>query len=186
MNAPAIKQTRNIFDIEAELSQICEAFDQLEDAGEDPEILKSVESYVAKLLEEREGKVDAYTGLIKSFEARAKILRAEADTYREELDRLNGKAKTYENRIKRLKEWARLFMTAIGATRLEGKYSLLRIQANSAAALVVNEGTQACDVEERFIKRDLDEAAIRKALEAGEELPFAHLERGSHVRLGTP
>jgi len=79
-------------------------------------------------------------------------------------------------------------LQAIGATRLEGKFSLLRIQVNGTSALVLDPELDASTLPKRFIKikRDVDTDAIRKALEFGEELPYAHLERGTHVRVGTP
>lgn len=63
----------------------------------------------------------------------------------------------------------------------------LQLQRNGGKApLVLDESVLVIQLPERFqkVSIDIDTAAIREVLEAGESLPFAHLaERGTTMRI---
>lgn len=95
------------------------------------------------------------------------------------------------------------FLTDRGLARIAGVRCTLSLSNNSQAALAVADPEavpdrfyrsvlqvpceQAEDICRQFDvlreSRELDTAALRAALEAGEEIPGATLERGRHVRV---
>jgi len=171
---------RNIFDIEGELAQIAEAFDQLADGGTEDEVLAAVESYFADLLQERDTKLDNIARFIAGRLASAAFRKAEAD-------RLKSLATTDENAAKRLKDYVKHLFDANGWTKLETPLHKFSVQRNGGKApLVVDPTVTGESIPERFrkVKIELDTDALRSALEAGEDIEWACIDApGTHLRI---
>lgn len=106
-------------------------------------------------------KVDAYGGLIKNWEADVEAIAAEAK-------RLRDRATVIENKIKRLKETAKLAMTMRGIRKLEGTLFTIAIQKNGGKPPLVMLVDDLAKIPTKFLKNNpsVDSDAVRLALEA--------------------
>ena len=183
----ALAPKRNIFDIDAELDQIAEAFDTLEEGGVEDDVKAAVLAYFGGLLDERDQKLDRYAGLIAAKAAAASIRKAEADAYQAEADRLKGLAKADDNAAKSAKRYLQILFESKGWTKIETKFHKFWVQANGGKPPVrLAPGLDPNAVDARFQKVtvEIDEGAVREALLAGEVLEFAELAPvGSHLRV---
>lgn len=146
-------------------------------------------------------KVDAYAALIKTFEARAKAKKAEAR-------HLQDRARIEENAAKNMKERMKLYLEAKGERKVDGNLHGFTVAGTGGRAPVDIDDVDARELptpyrrarmvllhptdetldalEDQCQRLDVepDKDAIREALEAGEDLPFARLgERGTHLRV---
>lgn len=122
---------------------------------------------------EFEDKADGYAKVIKE-------LLGNADVCKQEKIRLEARQKAFENRAKFLKQ--RLYENMKAMNKLKFKTDLFsfNIQANGGQQKLTVDG----QVPDEYCKLVEDTDKIRKALEEGQTLEFAHLEpRGEGVRI---
>lgn len=122
---------------------------------------------------EFEDKADGYAKVIKE-------LLGNADVCKQEKIRLEARQKAFENRAKFLKQ--RLYENMKEMNKLKFKTDLFsfNIQANGGQQKLTVDG----QVPDEYCKLVEDTDKIRKALEEGQTLEFAHLEpRGEGVRI---
>ena len=109
-----------------------------------------------------------------------KELEAEAEKFKAEANRLATRAKTLNNRVDSIKSYIFNSMNAIGVKDASGELFSVKIQKNGGKAPLVIDN----DVPVEYCKHEPDNDVIRKAIEAGEDIPFAHLgERGESLRI---
>ena len=175
-NVPA--QPRTLFSISADISQLTTLLDEIEDNDSESEQL--ITSWLEHLGSERDRKLDNYAALISELQARAAVRKAEAK-------RLSELAARDEKKAEMLKERLKFFFEINKLKTLDTpRYKLTLAKNGGKAPLIVDESISPTELPEKFqkISIDLDKAAIRSALEAGESLDFAHLgERGSSLRI---
>lgn len=80
-----------------------------------------------------EDKLDGYGMLIKNREAKAKLRKAKADTFKEEYERLNALAKTDSNIVTRLKDRLKWFFNDRGIVSKETDGFKFTVCANGGA-----------------------------------------------------
>jgi hypothetical protein len=165
--------------IEFELAQIADAFDRLEaEEGTDSEVLEAVERYFGDLLELRDEKINRYVAFMREREARAKIRREEAA-------RLAELARVDERKVDRLKSRLLAWMEGSGITKFETAHYKLSVSQNGGVVpLTITVDPE--DLPKAFQKVEVkaDTDALRKALEAGLDVPGASLGvRGTHLRI---
>ena len=165
--------------IEHELNVIADAFDKLEaEEGTESEVLEAIEAYFAGLLEQRSEKIDRYVAYMRQREAFAKIRREEAA-------RLTELAKTDERKVERLKSRLLAWMEGAEISKFETANYKLSVSGNGGLIPIQIEADPR-DLPDAFQKVEIkaDTDAIRKALEAGLEVPGATLGvRGTHLRI---
>lgn len=137
------------------------------------------EQMVLDTLESIEGdiedKADGYAKIIKELEARQKARKEEAK-------RLVDSAKTFENKIKFLKQNLYNSMKETGKTKFTTDLFTFNIAKNGGKQVLTIDGEVPKEYTKTIIENDTDK--IRQALENGENLPFAHLEpRGESLRI---
>ena len=152
-------------------------FDLVLDESMDLELLEEgLQSIECELEEKCAGGI----ALIKSLEAYA-------EAYRKEEKRFEAQRQILENRIKRIKEWYRQNLDAMGKTKVPTRYGVMSVQKNGGrqplkiddAALIPD--TYLITVPEH---KDVNREALYEALSGGEEVPGAHLEtRGRSLRI---
>jgi len=182
---------QSLFEIGQELEQIFDAYEQLSGEEADSYIASALEQYFEKLGTDLNAKLDGYCGLIKTFEAKAKIRKEEAQ-------RLMGLAATDENNAKRLKKRLQDWMELTGNQKLETPFHKIWTQANGGLAPLQffvsgpdGEPVQVPSIDpmllpEEFVRieRCTDTHAIREALESGKELHWAKFgDRGTSLRI---
>lgn len=185
---PAEKKT--IFGILEDHQSITAALEALEASSGDEEALAILRSAADELDSKEREKIDDYGAVITALETRAKIAKAEADSYDDEIKRLKGIAKGLETQAKRLKEVLKAVMNAKGVDVLEGVMRKFRVQRNAQPALIVDEYKTPEEllenVPKEYIKMvpQIDIDAVKKALaEEGAELDFARYSYGDYIRM---
>lgn len=133
-------------------------------------------------------KLEAYAQAILDRDGRAKMKKAE-------IDRLKASMDADTATVKRLKDRMKWFMEATQKSELSGMISRLCLQSNGGKAALkldasvdpeaggdprkaIHEGAEYF-----YLAPALDTTHIREALNSGLELPFATLDRGTHVRV---
>ena len=144
----------------------------------DPEADQAVDQWLAELGSARNEKIDAYCALYREFETRAKAREAEAA-------RLLKLAEQDGNAASRLRSRLLYFFELHRISKLETDRFRLTVANNGGALpLFVDCEPEALPDGYQKIRIEADKAAIREALEEGEELSFAHFgERGRHLRI---
>lgn len=137
------------------------------------------EKMVLDTLESIEGdiedKADGYAKIIKELEAKSKARKEEAK-------RLTDSAKTFENKIKFLKQNLTNTMKETGKTKFATDLFSFNIAKNGGKQTLTIDGEVPKEYTKTVIENDTDK--IRQALENGQKLPFAHLEpRGESLRI---
>ena len=124
---------------------------------------------------EIEDKADNYAKIIKELEAKQKARKEEAK-------RLTDSAKVFENRVKALKNNLFNAMKETGKTKFATNLFSFNIAKNGGKQALTIDGEVPEEYTKTIIENDTDK--IRKALENGENLPFAHFEpRGESLRI---
>lgn len=134
-------------------------------------ILDTLESIEGEI----EDKADNYAKIIKELEAKA-------NARKEEAKRLTSTAKTFENRAKALKSNLFNAMKETGKTKFATNLFSFNIAKNGGKQSLTIDGEVPKEYTKTIIENDTDK--IRRALESGESLPFAHLEqRGERLSI---
>ena len=123
--------------------------------------------------------MDNYASLISEMQGRAAIRKAEAQ-------RMSELAASDELRAKQLKDRLKIFFEQHELKKIDTQRYRLSLCNNSSRPLVVGPTMSATDLPEQYQKVSIEAntTAIRDALKAGTELPFAHLgEVGKHIRI---
>lgn len=158
------------------LFELTDEFQWLHEMAADPEVDPDVFSDTLEALTgELEVKGRGYVCVIKQLEMEAKQAKEISQQFVD-------KQKLRENRIKHMKDTLLYAMTKIGTDKIEAGEWTIKVQKNGGLQPMVIDG----EVPENFkrITIDDDKEKIRKALESGEELDFAHLEeRGKHISI---
>lgn len=169
MTAP----TRSLYQISGDLAMIEDLLIELGGDITDEQVEALIDSWLAETTEELKSKVDRYGALIKELEARSKA-RAE------EAARLANRSQVDANGARKLKERLLAFFQSHDLKTLETPRFRVGVQLNGGLAPLII--TNPDDVPEDYckVRVEPDNKSIREALEAGKELPFAHLGQRSH------
>lgn len=119
-------------------------------------------------------KVENCAKMVRCLDARAK-------TFKEEQKFFEAKSKAAANAAERLEDYIKLCMETVGMDKVEGDILTVKIQKNSKPSLVVDG-----KVPERFLipqEPKVNNAAITEALLDKEDLDFARLNYGKHIRI---
>lgn len=159
----------NLFDITKE-------FQQLYDLATDPEVDPDVFSDTLEALTgELEVKGRGYVCVIKQLEMEAKQAKEISQQFVD-------KQKLRENRIKHMKDTLLYAMSKIGTDKIEAGEWTIKVQKNGGLQPMIIDGEVPHNY--TIIVEEPNKEKIRKALESGEELDFAHLEeRGKHISI---
>ena len=125
---------------------------------------------------EIEDKADGYARVIAKLNGEAKAIK-------EQEDRLYNRRKAIESNIKRLKENLQDAMEITGKTKFKTALFSFGIQNNPASLVLDTEDMDA--VPSIYIKtiREFDKAAIKDAINNGENIEFAHLVQTKGLRI---
>lgn len=124
---------------------------------------------------EIEDKADGYAKIIKE-------LLGDAEKIKAEKARLEARQKSLENKAKMLKSNLQNTMQQLGKTKFKTELFSFNIQKNGGVQAITIDGEVPEEYTKTIIENDTDK--IRADLEAGKELPFAHLEpRGESLRI---
>ena len=116
-----------------------------------------------------------------------KSLEAYAEAYRKEEKRFEAQRQMLENRIKRIKEWYRQNLDAMGKTKVPTQYGVMSVQKNGGKQpLKIDDAALIPEVYLTTVPehKEVNREALYEALSSGREVPGAHLEaRGRSLRI---
>ena len=145
------------------------------------------EDAFADTLEALEGEIeDKIDGIVSVM----KTLTAEAEAITREKESLEQRIKSKQKHVERLKSYLKDYMGATGRVRVETPRNMISI-AQCSPKVVIDESFYAWAIESKRVdllkpmaepKPEADKAAIKKALQDGAVVPFAHLEQGVALR----
>lgn len=161
----------------ATLYQLTNEYQALLDFGSscDPEDQQAFLDTLEGLTGEVADKVDAYAAVRTTLKGRR-------ETVKKEIDRLTAILKTIDNNIDRMDDTVQGAMDVMGVTELKSDLHKYKICKNGGKAPIIYDDAVPDNFQKVILQPDTER--IREALEAGQELPFAHLgERGTHLRI---
>ena len=121
-----------------------------------------------------EDKAEAYAKIITADKGEIAALKAEEQ-------RLAQRRQAYDNRVKRMTETLYEAMVNTGKIKFKTTLYSFGIQANPPAVVVDDKGKLPA----AYIRtvEEIDKAALRDALKAGQIVPGARLEQGESLRI---
>ena len=116
-----------------------------------------------------------------------KSLEQYATAYKQEKQRFEKQQAVLEARIKRIKEWYRQNLDAMGKTKVPTKYGVMSVQKNGGKAPLKVDNEDLIPTEYLIIvpaHTEVNHEALYAALKDGATVPGAHLEtRGRSLRI---
>ena len=135
-------------------------------------------------LESIEGEFDIKAENIAVF---IKEIKAEADLLKAEEQSLRKRRQTKERQIDSLKTYLLTQMKGIGKNKIDTQKALISIR-NNAPALVVDDelsfirwAEQNNDGLLKYSMPEIRKSDVKKAVKAGDEIPFVHMEKSTTV-----
>lgn len=176
------KEKKTFWQIIEDQKAIDAALEALAESPDSEEAKKILQDALNNAAESEKDKVDAYAGLMTAYDARAKIAKAEADTYSDEVKRLKGIQASFEGKVESLKAMLKEIMKLKGVDVLESDTNRFRLMNSPSAKLVFAEGEYQIPEEFTRVSVVPDTEKIKSHLTLGGKLDFAHLEVGQYVR----
>ena len=162
----------SLFDLAGEYKEL---YAMLTDADEDEQ--QVVEDTLEAVIGEIEVKAEGYVCLLNRLDMELSACKKHRDEW----------ARAYtvrENAIKRLKQRAADAMMQMGKKEIKAGDNVIKLKGNGGTApLILDENKE---VPQSYMKVILepDKEKIRKAIEGGAELDFAHIApRGKHIEI---
>ena len=143
-----------------------------EDPDTDPQIFQDTMDGIKGAIED---KVDAYAVIIKQLEADAEMLERE-------YDRLALRKMTCLNNIRKMKAHLTLAMVAIDKRKFKTDKFSFNVQKNPPSVKIDVDESRVPE-EYMRIKKEPDKTAIKKAIDSGVKIEFAHIEQSEGVRI---
>jgi len=156
-----------LYDLTADYLELQE---MMEDDISDDALLDSMES-IEGLYED---KIDGYAAVIRTLEA-------EATAYKEEADRMAGKAKVICNNINRMKKAMYESMLQTGIRKVKGKRFTVSVQKNGGKAPFVLTWDNPDTLPDNLVERKPNIEAIREFTEKNGETYGYFAERGESL-----
>lgn len=157
----------NLYQLKGNWKQVADML--YEEEVDEQCVLDTLESIEGEI----EDKADSYAMIIRELLGNAEICK-------QEKMRLEVRQKAFENRAKFLKQNLYEVMKETGKTKFKTDLFSFGIQTNGGKQAMTVDG----EVPEEYCKLVEDTDKIRKTLEEGQTLEFAHLEpRGEGVRI---
>lgn len=135
-------------------------------------------------LESIEGEFDMKAENIAVF---IKEIKAEADLLKAEEQSLRKRRQTKERQIDSLKTYLLTQMQEIGKSKIDTQKALISIR-NNAPSLVVDDelsfirwAEQNNDGLLKYSMPEIRKSDVKKAVKAGDEIPFVHMEKSTSV-----
>lgn len=172
---PDIALPKKLFDIPRALAEV---YEQIDESGE---VTAEIEKTIDALAGAQSEKAGNILALIQKAEA-------ESDAALQYAEYFSKKAEVRKALIQRLKAFVKQYMLISGTKKLETDRGMAFNLRNNGGLLPLkfDDGFPIAEVSDEFTAKKTtvhyNQEAIRAALDAGHELPFAkYAERGTHV-----
>lgn len=164
----------SLYELTNEMLELQEMLEQAEDLDAFEVVIDTTEAVKAEF----DAKMENYAKLVKSIEASQKARE-------EECKRLKARCDADKKKVAKLKAAMMGAMNTLGITESGGDILSVKIAGNGGPApIVVMADPKDLPDEYRKVTYDANNEAIRKALEAGEDIDFAcFADRGVSLRI---
>ena len=112
-----------------------------------------------------------------------RALSEDSDRIGREIERLTAMKKRLDRERERVKEGLDAACRALGVESVKGMYANISYRFSPPAVIVDNPD----EIPEEYIRvkvtRTEDKTAIREAIQAGKEIPGAHIERKKNIQI---
>tara|TARA_Y100000361_G_scaffold153143_1_gene174237 strand:+ start:553 stop:1068 length:516 start_codon:yes stop_codon:yes gene_type:complete len=139
------------------------------------ELTEEIEAKIELLNMDWEHKVEACCHVMDEIQSRHDVLKAH-------VDRLASAMKSLKRSKESLKDYVHRQHELAGKKKTITSTYVVTLQNNSMPSVLVSQFDQLPD-DYRKIKESADTKKIRASIEAGEVVPGAHLEYGTHIRM---
>ena len=157
------------------LYELTEEVYRLYEFAEDPDVDDEVfKDTLDALTGDIEVKSDGYGKVIRQLEADQKAIESE-------IDRLERRKDTIKNRVRTMKESLQAAFTALDIQKMKTDLFTIYIQKNAPSVII--DDPESVPDEYFKVKKELSKTTIKEAIEAGEDIPFAHLEQSESIRI---
>lgn len=161
-----------LYDLTGELLELME---MAQDPDVDPDALKDTMEAINLAFDD---KADGYAKIIRTLTAQADAIKAESA-------RLKDREKSFRDKADTIKKNLEAAMLATDKRKIKTALFTFSIRRNPASVVMDEQYIE--NVPERFLKikdPEIDRAAIKKALQAGENLDgIAHLEQTESLQI---
>lgn len=174
--------SRPLYAIGEDLLQLNDLLEACEgDLSRVGELEPAVTAWLTSLEAEQAWKLDGYVNLVRQLEMEAAAAQSEAEQWQAKAGARRKRAEYLKDRLKRHLEATGQpkVMTATGRT-------VAVVGNGGQRPVAIRDGADPMDYPAKFRRWsvEFDRAAVRTALECGEDVPFASLaERGTHLRV---
>lgn len=156
--------TQTLYEISETLAALIETVDLCESEEEraecEAEILRTIEAQVRK--------VDDFCRFLAHLESQAELAS-------DEMERLKERKNGFLRSAERLERYAIRVMTSLNVRRLEGQTARLTLRTSQPAVTIDDPGILPDQYVRVWHESSPDKRLIRAAIEAGEQVPGAHL-----------
>ncbi len=165
-----------LYEITNDIQQINELLESAVDSEGNPRELtaeeeKTIKEWFSESKEDFEAKFDNYGRFITNLKIQAKTADNECKPYKEELDRLSARAKSFENRRKSVLNGLRFAMEQLGIEKYKSSLFSAGIQNT---ALKIEQQGMLKNIPEKYLKpRELNTSAIRDGIKSGDLIKTA-------------
>lgn len=160
----------NLYDIAEQYRNIAAMIDEAAETGEDIEVLNDTLDAVAG---EFEVKAENIASIIKNNELKMAEFAARREVFEKEAETIKSKEKSLENANERLKKYLCDGMIAVGKPKF--KTDKFSFWTKKTTPKVIVDGIVPLNYM-KVPEPKPDLTLIKKAIEGGEEIGFAHLE----------
>ncbi len=160
-----------LYEITNDIQQINELLESAVDSDGNPRDLtpeeeNTIREWFADSKEDFEKKFDNYGRFITNLKIQAETADNERKTYKEELDRLSFRAKSYDNRRRSVLSGLRYAMEKLGIEKYKTSLFSAGIQNT---ALKIEQTGRLMDIPEKYLKpRELNASAVKDGIKKGE------------------
>lgn len=175
----------SLYDMTSEFRELFDSLDAImEDAGDSEEDTADMEQAWFDTLEGMEMAIEDKAENVAVY---IKGTLAEAEELKAERDRLNARIKARQNAAERMKKYLLDNMVRMSRTKIETPKAVISVRNNAESVAVMDEAALiewAQEEHEENLKYklpDINKTAVKKAMQAGEEIPFCELRRTQSV-----
>lgn len=160
-----------LYEITNDVLQINELLESAVDSDGNPRDLtpeeeNTIREWFAASKEDFEAKFDSYGKFITNLKLQAETADGERKAYKEELDRLSARAKSYDNRRRSVLGGLRYAMEKLGLEKYKTSLFSAGIQNT---ALKIEQTGRLKDIPEKYLKpRELNASAVKDGIKSGE------------------
>lgn len=164
------------------LFELVGQWDKLMELAEDPDVEEDVlQDTMDALQGEIEVKADGYAYVIKNLKVKIGAIEGEMKAIWEEYESAMAHKKALENNIERMKRSLLICMKAMDKPKLKTDRFSFWIQQTPPATIIDDDKA----VPEKYLipqEPKIDKEGIKKAIQGGEKISFAHLETHDSLR----